>query len=177
MTTKTMRWMLSIVLGVLVSSIVAAATPKPLTDSQLDGVYAAGFDIRVDLDIDVAASNPDAVLIQGGGGNAALHSYVDRGLTVARSMTGTRNTGSMDAGGTYMPNLQNLTTSTVSLGAGALQNATSLLNVFALDGNLNIGVNFNVIINQAGSPINITQTNVNGGTLVFGNGAYNPIGD
>ncbi len=164
MTTNTLRGMLCIALGALMSSLVVAAVPKSLTDAQLDGVYAAGLDIRVDLDVDVAGSKPGAILIDDGGA-AAMRQYYSSGTTLAHSIVGSRNSASLDPSGTYTPTLQNLTSSSISLATGALQNATTLMNIFSLGGDLNVGLNFNVIVNPVNSPINLTQTNINSSTL------------
>jgi hypothetical protein len=168
MTTKILRWMLLGVLSILCISIVAAATPRPLADHQLDDVYAAGFDVQVDFNMDVAAERPESVILLSGD-QQALESLAGQGITLTRTMGGGRNTAGLDPNGTYVPNLQNLTNNTINLSGNALQNATSLLNIFALEGDVAVGLNLNVVVNPVNSPVNVSQMNLNWGTLNLSN--------
>jgi len=155
--------MLCVGISILLSSIVVAG-PRPLTNQQLDQVYAAGFDVRVDLDLDLAATNPDAVIVQSGD-KAALMRIVDSGITIAHS-SGTRNSSSFDPSGAYVPDLQNITSLTTNnINVSGLQNATTLMNLFALDGDIAVGLNLNVIVNPVNSVWTTYQNNVNWGTL------------
>lgn len=163
MTMRTLRWMLCISLGLLIAQTVPAAVCRPMSDTQLDQVYAAGFDIKVDLGLSLAATKPDAVIVAGGSA-AAVQNFMEQGMAVSRTST-TRNSGSFDPTGTYMPNLQDLTVNNINISDNALQHASSLLNVFALEGDIAVGVNINVVVNPINSAFNVTQMNMNWGTM------------
>lgn len=162
MTTTTMRGMLCLLLGILLSSLVVAAPPRPMTDAQLDSVYAAGFNINVDMGIDLAASQPNSVFVTGGN-----TSNVINGLSITRGTSNTTgsNSGSIDPTGTYMPNLQNLVVNNINIAANALQNAKTLMNIFALQGDVAVGVNLNVVINPTNTTFSVSQTNINWGNV------------
>jgi hypothetical protein len=164
MTTLSLRALLLPAILILLAGSVLAAPKKAMADHELDAVYAAGFEVRIDVDLDVAATNPDALLFIPGGDSAAFGQFVSRGMDIAHSGR-SREPGTFDPNGTYMPNLQNLTMNNISLGDGALQNASTLLNVFALQGDVAVGVNLNVIVNPTNSNINLTQMNVNWSTI------------
>lgn len=162
----TRNWQRIFGLGIgLAVSVMALAAPQRLSDLQLDEVYAAGFNIQVDLTMDIAASNPDAVFISGSGGEAALQQFLDQGMTVARTSGGARNNVSFDPTGAYLPDLERLTVNNLMITDNALQNSQSLVNVFALEGDVAIGVNLNVVVNPIDSIFNVTQTNINWSTL------------
>ncbi|HEY3418306.1 MAG TPA: hypothetical protein VGM23_15630 [Armatimonadota bacterium] len=161
------RWMPAVIIGILMmASMAAVAAPRALSDSELDRVYAAGFDVTVDLGLDIAATNPDAVVVQMGNPSAAL-GLLNQGMTMTAHAAGSRdtNSGSLDPGGMYMPNLQNLVVNNINIAADALSNATTLMNVFALQGDVAIGVNLNVIVNPTNSTFDIHQSNYNWSTL------------
>jgi len=158
-----------IIIGILMmASMAAIAAPRPLSDSEMDGVYAAGFDLQVDLGIDIAATNPDAVVVQMGNYSAA-QAFLNNGMSFTSRGTGTRelNSGSLDPSGMYMPNLQNLVVNNINIAADALANSSTLMNVFALQGDVAIGVNLNVIVNPTNSTFDIHQFNMNWGSLTI----------
>ena len=157
----TFRTLASMAIALLLGMSMAMAASRTLSDSELDGVYAAGFNVTVDFVIDLTATNPDAVLVQGGN-PAALQQFFDHGMTLARSRDfGETNLGSLDPSGVYMPNLQNLVVNNINISDGALSNATTLMNIFALQGDIAVGLNLNVVVNPVNSAFNITQTNIN----------------
>lgn len=164
MTTIFLRWMLCISLGVLLCSLVAAAPPQALSDGQLDQVYAAGFNVTIDMDIDLSATNPDAVFVTGEGA-AALQQLMNGGLSFSTNAGGSRNTSSFDPNGTYMPNLQNLTVNNINISDQALQNSNTMMNIFALQGDVAVGMNLNIIVNPTNTALNIIQTNINWGMI------------
>ncbi len=144
----------------LMMSLMAVAGPRPMSDDQLDAVYAAGFDVEIRMDMDLAASNPDALVLQGGDPEM-LSQLFTSGIPLARSASTGRNTALIDPSGAYMPNLQNLTVNNINITGEALKDATTLLNIFALDGDVAVGLNLNVIVNPVGGNWNINQTNMN----------------
>jgi hypothetical protein len=159
---------LRLVVGLLLGSVglMAVAVKTPLADAQLDTVFAAGFeikDVQVQIDFDVMSSNPNATIFQGSS-LAAVQEVLNQGLSLSHSL-GTRNSGSFDPSGAYMPNLQNLTINNINIADGALKDATTLMNIFALDGDVAVGVNLNVIINPTNSYFAVMQNNVNWGAL------------
>jgi len=152
---------------ILLSGIVViAAPPRALSDSQLDGIFAAGLDVQVSMDMDIAASQPDSVLIQGGAG--AAQQLLNQGLTLTRTGIGDRNSSSFDPSGAYMPNLQNLVVNNLNITQNALQNANTLMNIFAMQGDVAVGVNLNVVVNPVNTYIAPVQTNMNWGMLNLG---------
>ncbi len=153
--------------AVLLAQVVPAAVCRALSDTQLDQVYAAGFDVDVDLGVNVAASQPNSVLVTSQNA-AALQNFVQKGLTLAQSVA-TRDTASFDTTGAYMPNLQSLTVNNLNISNAALQNASTLMNIFALQGDVAVGVNINVVVNPTNSVFNVTQVNMNWGTTNFSN--------
>jgi hypothetical protein len=166
-------WLYTVI--VLVMGAWACAVPKPLTDAQLDTVYAAGFDVELTMGLDVAASNPEAVVLQTNNPEAIAQLFT-QGLPLTRAITGTgRNEALLDPSGAYMPNLQNLTVNNINITDNALKNATTLLNIFALDGDVAVGVNLNVIVNPSGGIFNVNQTNMNWSNLLVSD-ALNTLG-
>ncbi|MHB9133158.1 MAG: hypothetical protein ACYDBB_18980 [Armatimonadota bacterium] len=162
-----LRRTLCIVAGLLVSGLAVVAAPRALSDTELDSVYAAGFNVQVDFGIDIAATNPDALIVQYGNADA-VQNFLDHGMAIANaSGTGTRNTGSFDPSGAYMPDLQNLTVNNINITDNALMNSTTLMNVFALEGDIAIGVNLNVVVNPINSTFNINQSNINWGSFTI----------
>jgi len=160
-----LRWMICMGIGLLLMQAVSAAVRQAMTDNQLDQVFAAGLDIKVDMGLNLAASNPDAVLVAGGN-TAALQNVMDRGMALANTAS-TRNDGTFDPTGAYMPNLQNLTVNNIKISDEAFKNSNSLLNVFALEGDIAVGLNINVIVNPVNSAFNLTQMNMNWGTINY----------
>lgn len=163
MTVQWLRGMVVLGMGVLLASAVWAA-PRALNDTQLDQVYAAGFDVTVDFDVDIAASKPESVFVEGGSA-AAFSQLLNQGMTIANSRSSSRNSGSFDPTGSYMPNLQNLVVNNINISENALKNATTMMNVFALEGDVAIGLNLNVVVNPTNTNFTVQQTNVNWGTL------------
>jgi hypothetical protein len=157
-----LRWAACIGLGLLLGG-AAFAAPRPLTDTQLDAVYAAGFNVQVDMGIDLAASNPESVVLAGT--SSALQQFFAGGMRLASTAGGGQNTGAFDPTGAYMPNLQQLTVNNINISDNALQNASSLLNIFALQGDIAVGLNLNVVVNPTNSLFNVSQTNINWATL------------
>ena len=165
MSTNMVRNTFCLGIGLLFSGIVAvAAAPRPLSDSQLDGVYAAGLDVQVSMDMSLSATNPEAVVVQSANPTLAP-AMLQQGITLTRSNIGTINSGSFDSTGAYMPNLQNLVVNNLQISNNALQNASTMMNIFAMQGDVAVGVNLNVVVNPTNSVIAPTQTNVNWGTI------------
>jgi hypothetical protein len=159
-------------LGLLVMA-AGWTKPRTLSDRQLDAVFAAGFEVKVDLGLDIAASKPDAVYVQGGN-QGAIAGLLNSTTNLATTRLGARNEVTVDPSGTNMPNLQNLTVNNINISQNALQNATTLMNVFAMEGDVAIGVNLNVVVNPINSNFNIAQTNVNWGMLHVNDGVSLP---
>ena len=156
------RWLLCSALAALCATWgLAGGTRQALSDTELDAVYAAGFNIQIDFGIDVAASNPDAVVMTGGGTD-----FLNQGMTLSHTSGGGRNEVRYDPSGSYMPDFQNLqSTNSLNITGNALQNAQSLLNIFALEGDIAVGVNLNVVVNPVDSIFNVSQTNINWSNL------------
>jgi hypothetical protein len=152
----------------LVMSLTAFAAPRPLTDAQLDAVYAAGFDVEIKMGLDVAASNPEALVLQASDPETLTQLFT-QGIPLTRAASSGRNEAVIDPSGAYMPNLQNLTVNNINITGEALKDATTLLNIFALDGDVAVGVNLNVIVNPTGGTYNINQTNMNWTNLLVSN--------
>lgn len=149
----------------LVLGVMAFAAPRPLSDAQLDTVYAAGFDVQVKMGLDVAASDPQSVILQSNNPDAVAQLFT-QGLQLSRAIgDGGRNEATVDPSGAYMPNLQNLTINNINIANDALKNATTLLNIFALNGDVAVGVNLNVIVNPTGGTFNVNQANMNWSNL------------
>lgn len=164
MRTTLTRWMLCTGIGLLLlgGSRLAATPTTALDDAQLSDIYAAGFDVQMDFDIDLAAQNPNGLLVQGGSLDA-LRDYANQRLSNASSEVSNAlsSGGRFDANGTYMPSLPSITNNTLNMSDNAMQNARTLLNVIALNGDVAVGMNMNIIVNPGDTPFTVTQTNIN----------------
>lgn len=150
-------WCLTIT---MMTGLATFAAPRPLTDAQLDTVYAKGFDVEIKMGLDVAATNPEAVILQSSNPETIAQLF-GQGIPLTRAVSTGRNEGLVDPSGAYMPNLQNLTVNNINITGDALKDASTLLNIFALDGDIAVGVNLNVVVNPVGGNWNINQTNMN----------------
>ncbi len=172
MTGTVLRWSMCIGAALLLAG-AGWTRPRALSDRQLDAVYAAGFEVKVDLGLDVSATKPDSVYVQSGS-MSSISSLLNSSMNLATTRLGARNEVTADPSGATMPNLQNLTVNNINISQNALQNANTLMNVFALEGDVAIGVNLNVVVNPINSNFTISQTNVNWGTLHVNDGVSVP---
>lgn len=160
----TMRWLCCFILLLLVMGAgVTAIDPIPLSDSELAGVVAAGFNVTIDFGVDVKAP-PNSLLIQQDQLDA-LKDFATTHLQHASVTGGIDAAPSVDTGGINLPNLQTLVNNNINISDNALQNSRSLLNIIAL-GDVAVGMNLTIIVNPGDTPFNVTQTNINWSDLI-----------
>lgn len=167
MVKTTLRWWFCAILMLLVMGMsLAAPVEQPLNDSELDAIWATGFNIDINLDLDVKTDQPGSLIIDKTQLDS-LKQFADD--TMQRTTMHTRTTGgAFTTDGIDLPNFSSVVSNTVNnidISGNALQNAQSLLNIVAL-GDVAVGVNLVVIVNPGDTPFTITQTNINWSDII-----------
>lgn len=149
----------TIVLALAALAGNATESVTTLDDTQLSAVYAQGFNITVDFDVDLATTDPNAVVVTGQQ-LQDMQKLVLRSVSPTGSMALARRSSFMDADGNIMPGM-NAINNALNMSDHAMENAKSLLTVFALNGDVAIGLNMNIIVNPGDTPFTVTQMNLN----------------
>ena len=130
MTGTVLRWSMCIGAALLLAG-AGWTRPRALSDRQLDAVYAAGFEVKVDLGLDVSATKPDSVYVQSGS-MSSISSLLNSSMNLATTRLGARNEVTADPSGATMPNLQNLTVNNINISQNAKR--TVFLGTFTANG-------------------------------------------
>ncbi len=141
--------------------------PIPLSDRELDGVYAEGLVFDLDMKLDIQEGST----VSFEGGNVEdLKALLENGLSW-------KSAGVGDSGGTVKAmlepggdlNLDGLLGS-IYVGGNALQNTQNLFNLIVQGGDVAVGINISVILNPVDSNFSLYNFNFNfgDGTVTIG---------
>lgn len=149
----------------LTTTARSAPLPAPLMDGELEQVYAAGFDVQVVLGLEIKTNDPNAVLIRQDQLDA-LRDYANSSLHRSTARDGADGSGTFDTDGISLSNFESVINNSMNISGSALQNAQSLLTIFAM-GDVAVGLNLTVIVNPGDAPFSVTQTSINWSDLTF----------
>lgn len=160
---------------VLCLATLAGNATEPLTsldDAQLSAVYAQGFNITIDFDIDLATTDPNSVVVTGEQ-LKDMQNLVLRNVSPTGNAAFSRYPTMMDAGGNVLPGMNSITNA-LNITDHAMENAKSLLTVFALNGDVALGLNMNIIVNPGDTPFTVTQMNLNWANVLLSGTSLTP---
>ncbi len=139
-------------------SQVAAAAPVPLTDQQLDGVYAEGLYFSLDMKLDVDGAS--SVRLEGGN-LGDLEAVLNNGVSW-------KSAGIGDAGKSVKAMLEpggdldlDALLGSIYIGGNALQDTHNLFNLVVQGGDVGVGINISIILNPVSSNFSVYNFNFN----------------